>query len=813
MIPRYLLTLLIIGLFSPITVHAQSKNLENISSALEAYTKNHPQEKVYLHTDRSYYATGESIWFQTYLTAGPLNLPSPLSYPVYVQLIDDQEQLIDQKVVLTPNGFGSGVLDLADTLLAGEYTLVAFTNWMRNTGEEFFFRKDISVLTNTSIEESTKLLPNEIDIQFFPEGGYLVEGIPTRVAFKAIDENGRSVNIDGSVLDESGQEINSLNVIHSGMGFFYITPEAGKTYKAFILGTDKSFNLPEVQKTGVGMRLNSMPNDLLKLTLTANNISQNQKNLSVLVHSKGLVTFSASIDLSGTIALLNIPTSDLPSGISHLTVFDQNNNPILERLFFVDNTPDPISIASDKQAYKRREKVSVTIKLDDVVSDTLNGIFSMSAYDLGQTIDKEPESNIYTELLLNSDLRGNLENPAYYFNKENPDANAHLDLVMLTHGWRRFTWDKVLDKKDEALTFDFERGLTLKGTTYRAFSDNPQSSKLSLVNLAETIPSVLEIESSKSGEFEFRDLFVFEGEELMLKSRREKGKKKKLKDDIKIVIDSSYYQATPFSNIAVGTKDRLGDAEKQFLEQRKLREKIDAAYDFDSTATRLDDVIVEAERVDATGQELESTVFGRGTNAIDFTKGPPISAPTILQALVGKIPGVVVSGQNITIRQNGTAGGTPLILIDDVPTDVEFVNGFSPDQFYKVVVFKGVAASARFGNEGFNGALAFYTKTGAGIIDERFEKEDGLIATKLKNSYQQPREFYAPKYEIQQPEHVKPDYRILLHWQPMIYLGDEKEATVEFWASDLETTVLVNVQGLLQDGTPVSKVIYFEIEK
>ncbi len=810
---KQFVTILSISLLFTINLNAQNRTLDLTSAALEGYIKTHPQEKVYLHTDRSYYAAGETIWFQTYLTAGPLNLPSPLSYPVYVQLIDETEQLIDQKIVLTPNGFGSGLIDLADSLIAGEYTLVGFTKWMRNTGKEFYFRKDISVLGNSTYREERPTISEEIDIQFFPEGGDLIEGIPTKVAFKAIDENGRSIAVDGSVTDNTGLTVSALKTQHAGMGFFYITPQAGKSYSAYLLGLDKSFDLPKVQESGVGMRLIRMNEEQLKLTITAKDNSESQKRLSILVNSRGLVTFSAELDLSGPIAFINIPTSDIPPGISHFTLFDENNNPLLERLFFVKDPTNHLAISADKPAYKRREKVSIKIELDAMITDSLNGIFSMSAYDIGQTIEKEPELNIMTELLLNSDLKGNIENPAYYFDQKNPEATEHLDLVMLTHGWRRFTWQQILNNPEEELPFDFERGLTLKGTTYRAFSQRTQATKISFMNLAEVIPSLVEGETSNDGQFEFKDLTVFEGENLILKGRREKGKKKKEKDDIQFRIDSSYYQAAPFSNYKPGTKNRLLDLEKRFMEQRRIREKIDAAYDFDSTARRLDDVIVEANRLDVTGRPLESTVFGRGTDAIDFTKGPPLGSTNVIQSLVGRLPGLVISSDgNITLRQGGSSR-FPLLLLDDIPVQLGLLQSINPNEFYKMVVLRSSAASAKFGAPAFGGVLAFYTKSGAGIFDDTFEKEDGLVDFKLKHSYQLPREFYSPKYDVKIPEHIKPDYRILLHWQPMIFMGDNREATIEFWASDLETTVLVNVQGLLQDGTPVSKVIYFEIEK
>ncbi len=804
-------------------LYAQSKKADDLTISLENFTKEFPQEKVYLHTDKTYYSPGESIWFQTYITSGPENQPSSLSQPLYVQLIDNLQKLITQKVIKTTKGFGAGVIDVTDSLITGNYTLVAFTNWMRNFDEDFFFRKKISIINDIQPEREPVNTDNEktIDLQFFPEGGNLIQEIPSKVAFKAIGPNGRSVKITGEIIDSKGTHVANLETAHEGMGFFYLTPLPGESYSAKIEGNEKTFALPLINESGLAMRVVPTETDILKLTITQNGASSSTP-LTLLIHREGSVVFSATVDVSKTMVNLNVPIGELTSGIYNITLFDETNNPLLERLYFVENVINYVTMTSDKESYGTREKVSLKLNLDYTVSDTLNAVFSVSAYDIGQGLDKEPESNIYTELLLNADLKGNIENPIYYFNEENPEAKQHLDLVMLTHGWSRFKWDEVLNSSDKQLGFEVETGLSLKGISVRAFTDKPQPSNISLINKSKMIPDIIDLQSQEDGGFWFRNLDVFEGDDIILKGSWEKGTKKKPQNDIQFKIDSTIYPApTVLAAASIETiNDRLNAVNERFLEQRATREKIDAAYNFDPDVRRLDDVIVEDSKNDIIREDLENTTFGRGTNAYDFTTQKNLAGPEIFDALIGKIPGLTIrmpkligDSRIVFFRNIGITTVAPLFLLDDIPVDIQQIQMMAPDQFYKVVAFKGLPASARFGSAGLGGALAFYTKTGAGLVDERFEKEDGLISLQLNNSYQLTREFYSPKYDIEKPEHIKPDYRLLLHWQPMILLGPDNKVTLEFWTSDLETTVLINVQGLMVDGTPVSNIKYFEIKK
>jgi len=209
-----------------------SDPLKRIISAFEKYLAERPQDKVYIHVDREDYAAGETIWFKAYLTAGPYHEPSLLSNTIYLELINSSGDIILHHQLFSPDGFAAGQLELDESLPAGNYLLRSYTNWMRNSGEDYFFHKQLKIW-NEKTQSQEQLTQGNLDIQFFPEGGSLVEGIMSKVAFKAIGTDGLSKFVKGRILDGE-KVISQFESNQFGMGVFALLPEKGKQYKAQI---------------------------------------------------------------------------------------------------------------------------------------------------------------------------------------------------------------------------------------------------------------------------------------------------------------------------------------------------------------------------------------------------------------------------------------------------------------------------------------------------------------------------------------------------------------------------------------------------
>jgi hypothetical protein len=339
--------------------------------ALKSFLSNHAAEKAYLHFDRPYYAAGDTMYFKAYVTMGQRHEPSQISGILHVDLINTQNK-IDQSLLLdVTGGIGKGDFALPDSLPKGNYRIRAYTDWMRNNRETGFFYHTIAIgsLLGNKVSESGERNQQQIsgkpEIQFLPEGGSLVSGIKSKIAFKAIGSNGLSIAAKGTITDNTGKTITSFTSAHLGMGWFYLQSEEGKSYSAnmtFADGTQNTIDLPHAEEQGMTLTADNDSIQKISVVITANGAAylQNKgKEYSLLIYSGGVATVVTSA-LDSPMIKFDIAKHRLYTGVATLTLFSPNGEPISERLFFVQNYDDlRLAVNSDKVAYTAREKVVI----------------------------------------------------------------------------------------------------------------------------------------------------------------------------------------------------------------------------------------------------------------------------------------------------------------------------------------------------------------------------------------------------------------------------------------------------------------------
>lgn len=401
--------------------------LERIISAFEKYLTDRPQEKVYIHVDRVDFAAGETIWFKAYLIAGPYHEPSPLSNTIYVELINSSGEVIQHHQLFSPDGFVAAQLDLDESLPAGSYLLRSYTNWMRNSGEDYFFHKQLKIW-NGKTQPQMQVPMENLDIQFFPEGGNLVEGIMSKVAFKAIGADGLGKIVNGKILD-GDQVISEFESNQFGMGVFALLPEKGKQYKAQLESSPQEVNLPSTLESGIVMSVTNSPisTDLLiKIQATDNSTLQ---SVYLLAQTRGIVCASSQADLSNKVSFTRIPKKEFPSGIAQITVLDENGNPLAERLVFIDHQDQvTITTSMSKTVFAQRELVQLDIDAKDKNGKPVVANLSMTIFDGAQVAVDENKETIHSNLLLSSELKGHIESAGYYFNLSNQNRGKELDI-------------------------------------------------------------------------------------------------------------------------------------------------------------------------------------------------------------------------------------------------------------------------------------------------------------------------------------------------------------------------------------------------
>lgn len=781
---------------------------DSIPRQLEKFSEAYNQEKLYLHTDRKFYAPQESVWIKAYLVNAITHQPSSLSKSIHVELIAPDKSLVSKIVLYSRQGLPSGQITLPDSLINGTYTLKGYTNWMKNAGEEFLFYKEIKVYAGIE-PGNTDPTRQKSTVQVLPEGGHLIESIESNVAIKT--------PFDTLWLYGNNRLISEVTSVHNNTALITLKPKTDVVY-TLKNKSGESFPFPNILKQGVTMQVNSLLYDKVSITVQKNQFTPSSNNLLVLAHSRGKVVHASSVDLTEKDSTtISIDKRKFQEGISHITIFDKTNRPLAERLIFIQKAKKEVELSTDKYLYTNRDKVSVDIRLIDQFGRPLQGNFSLAAIDVTLVPSPKIESNIKSSLLLTSDLKGSIKDPAYYFSFDNPLAKRHLDLLMMTHGWSRFSWQDVLEKKVDS-THMVETGITISGQVVKAGSGKTIPDGTVIITNVNNNPFNYEkTVFDQNGMFTFRPLLIFDNGLIGFKATNQKDR------DItnaSFIIEESidytppaYLPAEYRHNFYLNSEMELKAKERLLIEQ---------AYNFDTTARRLDDVIVEGRRALIS---QEQSAYGQGSVTLVFDK-IPLSQKlnrNPLEVIQGKVAGVYSYGMGvkqanvISIRGTSselTVDAKPMFFLNDVLVQgVEEILEIPTIDIQRIEVFKGPDA-AIFGMNGAAGVIAIYTYVGGSSYnDNNNSKENQFFETLINNAYQGPREFYAPDYAEELPEHIKPDRRVLLHWAPSITTDKNGRATVEFYTTDNETTIQLDLQGITPNGRPMNITKLIEVEK
>lgn len=782
--------------------------LERIIASFEKHLIEFPQEKVFLHTDRPYYAAGESIWLKAYLTAGPYHEPSSLSRTIYVELIDQESEVNQYISLYSPDGFASGYMALPDSINSGTYLLRAYTNWMRNSGEEYFFHKQIKILSSQPTSEK-KSPSSGWDVQFFPEGGYLVEGILSKVAVKAIGSDGLGRQVQGEIL-EDGVSIVKFESNRLGMGVFGLLTKPGKTYQARIANSGQEIPLPKAQESGVVLFVTnpSSSSDISIKIQTSN--SSPLKSLYLIAQTRGVIGATSKVELPNHIAFVKIPKNEFPTGITQITALDEKGKPLAERLIFIDHQDQlQVSISPDKSIYGPREPVQLTIETKDKNGAPIPANLSLSVFDSNQITINPDKDNILSNLLVTSELKGHIESPGYYFNPANADRESALDLLMLTQGWRRYTIQDALDQKLPNPLYSIEKGLSIKG---KLLDKNEQPveggsiSYLSIYPIAESKSTT----SGAKGQFELRDLVYFDSTNISLNGKPKSGNSK-----VSVFIENKY--ESPRNVYPVREMElKSSEAEDDFLLKIEERRKIDKAFDFELSEKELGEVEVQGKRISEIEDYLGPRIYGNGSAKVQVAGKVELeNLQHPLDLVQGRVAGVQVSGNGLerAVRIQGVnsinSSIEPLIMINDVPTDLKSLHMIPVQEIESFVVWKG-PDTAIFGSRGANGVIGFYTKKN--LDSSTLNATTGIGSVQLRG-YLIEREFYVPKYDVQDPLNSKPDKRVTLYWAPMIQTDATGKASVRFFNSDVPTTIRGEIEGLSLNGIPGNSSFHYQIEK
>ncbi len=773
-------------------------NAQSIDSALAHFSSVVRFEKVYVHFDNTRYIPGQTIWYKAYLMAGLQ--PSLNSKNFYIDWYDDKGQLMKSTATPVIYSFSSGSFAVPETYNGRFIHAIAYTKWMQNFDSSCFYEQTFEIISAATKFEKKDLGLIEATAQFLPESGALLSNKLNVIAFKAISNLGKPENITGIIRNSKGDSVTSFTSVHNGMGKFQFIPFGHESYTA--VWTDASgnihkSNLPMPEDSAVNLIVEQGRSGRIFHIQRTTTAPERMKRLNLVGQMNGAVLFKANLNLQDKESITStLPVSKMLSGILQLTVFDANAQPLCERLIFVRNDEFILktTFEADTLNTNKRGKNVFEIYLNDTSYTNL----SVSVTDAG--LNNAADNNIVAQLLLNGDLAGTVYKPAYYFSSDADSVFNHLDLVMLTNGWRRYNWAEILHNPLPVLKYAKDTGYQSiygKITNYHR-QKNKKPDVISLILVArDSSNTMVSLPVMEDGSFSVKNAMLFDTTTVYYKIN---GSASLLQKDIHI--ENDLFKAA--AKIAQGNLppefDTTGLAASQFL----YKKQTSGANKFQS----LKEVTVYSKQP-ARLRELDIKytrgIFS-GTAAAAFDMNTLENAShqsSIFDFLTGKIQGLVIGGTSGGTATENVAEyrrGAPTFYLDETAIPTSELNNINPGNVAYIKVFSPPFAGGLNGSGGqiaSGGAIAIYTKRGVDVKSREGNFELSGMDYKLISGYAPVKEFYKPDYAERNLLNDVEDVRSTLLWNPWINLDKtNRKVKIVFYNNDITHSFSVIIEGM-----------------
>ncbi|MDE3251692.1 MAG: hypothetical protein KGO92_02725 [Bacteroidota bacterium] len=780
-----------------ISVH-QKIHAQQIDSMMAVYAERFPTEKMHIQFDKNLYNKEETIWYKIYILSG--TELSQLSKNVYVEWYDTSGKMIKQTVAPLYQATAKGSFDIPANYSGNFIHVKAFTRWMLNDDPAFLFDRELAINTSTlPAKTPAKPIVYKTRVETFPESGFLIQGLTSRVAFKATNQFGNPVFIKGVLTDNKNLVLDSLRVKHDGMGSFILTPEPSESYQ--LKWTDENgktgvTDIPVTKKEGAKLAIRTTNDKALVQIQRTTNAPDNFKHMNLLVHMNQNLLYKVSLNSSEKEVLnAQIPIDNLPTGIVQFSLFTSDWVPVAERIIFVNNHMHEFN-AKLTPALVNLDKRGKNV-FEIYVTDT--AVTNMSIAVTDASVSTPYNYSIFSDMLLSSEIKGKIYNPAYYLTSDADSVTANLDLVMLTNGWRRFDWEKI--EAGQLPTLKYPRETDLMQVSGKVFGMNSVSSRGPLllnVIIAgkDSSKHFAFIPVEKDGSFKQPGLYFydtakvyysFNGNDKLTDITQVQFDNGLLKQTLKTIQYGNTDHASPLS-------DSLAKAKMDYLlnEQELLKKNMASAT--------LQEVVVKARsksKEEILDERYASGLFSGGdAQTFDLTDNPAsYGSLDIISYLQGRVAGLIItgSGGNMTMSWRGA---TPDLFVNESPSDMNMVQSISVSDIAMVKVFRPPFFGSIGGGSG--GAIAIYTKKGNDATKGN-PNSKGLENTVL-GGYSRFKEFFNPNYE-KATDTYEQDMRSTLYWNPYVITNKRSPRyKVEFYNNDITKKFLVVLEGVNSDG-------------
>ncbi|TKC10470.1 hypothetical protein FA048_09805 [Pedobacter polaris] len=770
-------------------------------------------EKAYLQIDRTYYSSGEDIWFAAYLVNGKSASLTSTSNNLYVELINSKSEVVDRKLIRIDKGLGKGDFKLKDTLQAGWYNIMAYTNWMRNFGDDFVFQKKVYI--NNAAKNNVQkpiAINSKKSITFFPEGGSLVEGLTSLVAFKTTDEYGNGLKTSGSIISSKGDTITTFQSTAIGMGSFAFTPAINEQYKIEGSYNNEKFAsaLPTVLKKGLSLHVTTDSTNI-KASISANEVLFNElkgKPISIVIKHAGDNIYTGSITLSKATFSITIPTKDLPAGVAVFTVLDHLGRPNCERLIYIQSANKiKLTVNPNKPTYGSREQVTLNVRATNTLGQPAKTSLSLAVVD---GLIPADANNIVSYLMLQSEVKGEIKDADQYFDVKNAGRFKQLDLLLLTQGWREYIWRKL---GDSALKVSHlpEPGITIKGLVREKLKDKPlPDMNITLFGSNFIGSKIFTTKTDAAGHYFLDGLKWYGNQAVKISSQDNKGKKGGW-----LQIDTSFLtlpitiqKINPLTvpnhvddelgkRMTYNRTYKIGDS-ILLKEVNIIGEKSATVQLFDQTLTTFGypDQVFNITAADYSYRGLEHFLLTKveGTQSVD-----ELGSAENLDSNSNEGVVFLVNGKKVR----------PRIIVnnkEDIQGRLDYYS-LTMDQINKIVVKHLIGNSSP--SDGAPQATDVYVIS-LDLKDSALRGPNLHLLNLNLNGYYAARSFYSPNYTSNSTNNK--DLRTTIFWAPLLKTNDKGEVSVSFFNADNKGEVVIKADGITDNGIAVSSKTTYKIQ-
>ncbi|MES2426458.1 MAG: carboxypeptidase regulatory-like domain-containing protein [Bacteroidota bacterium] len=884
--------------------------VDKLVTILQRWTDSIPQEKVYLQTDKPYYALGDTIWFKGYVTIGSRHQLSALSGSLYVDLINEQDSVVRALKLPITAGMAIGNFILGDDYKQGSYRIRSYTQWMRNAGDEYFYdhtftigdlasdniivkadygykqvdgKNTLSALLNYANDEGKPIAGKDVhyqviidkkavwsrsattdasgnipvnivndkqanlagayihttldgndkhtivrdfpikanlaqsDVQFFPEGGELVNGISSHIAFKAVGVDGLGIDIKGKIVDNENNEVADLTTLHAGMGSFLLRPQAGKTYIANITlgdGTSKVIPLPKANDEGLVLSVYQPNKDSVLIRINAAKSSL-QSTVGLIAHSGGETVYASAIKLTAPVTSIWLDKKSFPTGIAQFTLFNNSGDPLNERIAFIrSNDLLDLNIQTAKTTYSSKEHIKIDLTANDGKGKPTVGNFSVAVIDESKVpVDENNESSIFSNLLLTSDLKGYIEKPNYYFVKRTEETDKALDDLMLTQGYRRFEWKNLTAVVNSNPVFKAEGlGVAISGKVTTLGNKILPNADVMMLALKAGVHKTTTADIN--GRFKFDGIFMTDSIKFTIQARNGKS------DKVKVILDTISKVKLAKNRNMPDVSTNITGTLKAYLDNIKKEDDIYERTGQLDKVHRLREVRINARKArqsDAgiTPQGMFKVPEASADKVIYVDPDEASRYLTLASYLQGRMQGIsVVQGeygsalQELGARATGKEGIALYIdgrkLIDAGATAEALDGSYLPEDIAKIQIVRTNRAMVSF-----LGGPAVLILTRLGTSRKEYNPATVNVSPK---GFNRVREFYSPRYDRPGNANSQPDLRTTVYWNPYLKTDETGKTSFNFFNADGPGTYRVVVEGINADGQLGRQVFRYTVD-